>query len=58
LLGVLAVTAIARFQPQYPIALSWSAFAIGAAVSIVLGLLAGSLPGRAAVRIQPVAALR
>lgn len=58
LLGSAAVWSLSRVDPRTPVALSWSAFALAATVSIVLGLLAGYLPGRSAVRIEPANALR
>ncbi len=58
LLGVAATWILTRFQPHYPAALSWEAFGFAAAVSSVLGIVAGCLPGRSAVRIEPASALR
>lgn len=58
LLGVGAVWLMTRLQPRIPVALSWEAFAGAAVVAVLLGLLAGCLPGRSAVRIEPAQALR
>jgi putative ABC transport system permease protein len=58
LLGVAATAVLLRVLPHTPAALSWQAFAFAAAISCILGILAGCLPGRSAVRIEPATALR
>jgi putative ABC transport system permease protein len=56
-LGVAAAQILATHLKMSPV-FSWAAVAIGLALSIVTGLLAGVLPARRAARLPPAEALR
>jgi putative ABC transport system permease protein len=60
-LGVLAATLVSlavEVRSGWPVTLSWPSIALGVALAIVAGAVAGVLPGRRATRISPSEALR
>ena len=53
-----AASGIAAYFGGWPLVIAWDAAAIGAASSLVLGLVIGLLPAIRAARLEPIAALR
>jgi putative ABC transport system permease protein len=53
-----AASGIASYFGNWPLVIAWDAAAIGAACSLVLGLVIGLIPAARAARLEPIAALR
>ena len=54
----LAASAIAAYFGGWPLIIAWDAAVIGAASSLILGLVIGLVPAARAARLEPIAALR
>ena len=54
----LAASAVAAYFGTWPLVVAWDAAAIGAASSLILGLVIGLVPAARAARLEPIAALR
>ena len=57
-LAGLAASGIAAYFGDWPLVIAWDAAAIGAACSLILGLVIGLVPAARAARLEPIAALR
>ena len=54
----LAASAVAAYFGSWPLVIAWDAAMIGAASSLILGLVIGLVPAARAARLEPIAALR
>ena len=54
----LAASGLAAYFGGWPLVIAWDAAAIGAACSMILGLIIGLAPAARAARLEPIAALR
>ena len=54
----LAASAVAAYFGSWPLVIAWDAAVIGAASSLILGLVIGLVPAARAARLEPIAALR
>ena len=57
-LAGLAASGISAYFGDWPLIVAWDAAAIGAACSLILGLVIGLVPAARAARLEPIAALR
>ena len=57
-IGFAAIYVALLFYPDMPIAIAWDYIVYAVLISLLIGLLAGFLPARAAAQLDPVEALR